>query len=199
MRGIFYLSFIFLILLFQGCASLSSFNREANQLIFSESANKPMRVLSIANQKDSLFLRKSSKSLKLKDQSTIMHLVKRMEATIKNPQTSGVGIAAPQVGVGRKLILVQRFDKKDFPIQFYINPEIIAYSQMKQDCKEGCLSIPNYSATTQTRAMEIELKHQNLDGEWLKEKVSGFTAVIFQHEIDHLDGILFLDHLKNEK
>jgi len=107
----------------------------------------------------------------------------------------GVGIAAPQVGILKDMIWVQRFDKEGFPFEVYINPVIRQYSTKKQDCREGCLSIPDRSDTTKTRAYAILLEYDRLSGDHITEMVEDFTAVIFQHEIDHLHGVLYLDHL----
>ena len=69
---------------------------------------------------------------------------------------------------------------------------------MKQDVMEGCLSIPNTAAMLHNRAYAIFLEYDNNKGEHKCEMIEAFTAVIFQHEIDHLDGILFTDHLEKE-
>jgi peptide deformylase len=110
----------------------------------------------------------------------------------------GVGIAAPQVGILKNIIWVQRFDKEDFPFEVYINPRILSYSTLKQDCQEGCLSIPDRSDTTRNRSYAIMIDYDKIDGSHHTEMIEDFTAVIFQHEIDHLNGILYLDHLDRE-
>jgi peptide deformylase len=76
-----------------------------------------------------------------------------------------------------------------------LNPEISSYSKMKQDCREGCLSVPGIRGTTKNRSYAIMIEYNTLSGEIKRELVEGYTAVIFQHEIDHLRGILFFDHL----
>ncbi|MCL4109202.1 UNVERIFIED_CONTAM: hypothetical protein GTU68_028383 [Idotea baltica] len=96
------------------------------------------------------------------------------------------------------MIWVQRFDKDGFPFEVYLNPVIKKYTDKKQKCREGCLSIPGRSDTTETRSYAIMLEYDMLDGTHGIEMVEDFTAVIFQHEIDHLHGILYLDHLKEE-
>ena len=82
---------------------------------------------------------------------------------------------------------------------FGLLPPSIEYSNNKQPCLEGCLSIPKRRDTTYNRSQTIRIKYDQLNKKHVKEYVSGFTAVIFQHEIDHLNGILYLDHLKQEK
>ena len=73
-----------------------------------------------------------------------------------------------------------------------INPEITYYSREKKTDEEGCLSLPGiYGAVS--RAKKIHLKYQDLNGKVIKEKIKGFEAVVVQHEVDHLNGILFID------
>jgi peptide deformylase len=110
----------------------------------------------------------------------------------------GVGIAAPQVGILKDIIWVQRFDKEDLPFEVYLNPKIIQYSKKTQTRKEGCLSIPNRSETLNSRAYAILISYDTIENTQVVEMVEDFTAVIFQHEIDHLNGILYLDHLQEE-
>ena len=95
----------------------------------------------------------------------------------------------------KKIIWVQRFDKEGFPFEVYLNPKIVKYTDKKQDCMEGCLSITNRSDKTTNRAYAILLEYDKLDGTHKTEMIEAFTAVIFQHEIDYLYGILFLDLL----
>ena len=118
-----------------------------------------------------------------------------MLATVCDTTDRGVGIAAPQVGVSRRLIAVQRFDKPGEPFCFYVNPEIVWYSQTRLPGSEGCLSIPGVSGSV-LRSERIVAR--SLDEESLRmaaDTVEGFTAVIFQHEVDHLDGVLFIDRI----
>jgi len=167
--------------------------------IYTGTTNEPMRIWLITNPEDSILLRTKSTNFELpKDAKDAEFLASRMLATVTDSASLGVGIAAPQVGVLKNLILVQRFDLVDEPIVAYYNPKITSYSKLKQPCLEGCLSIPNKMDTTRNRAYAIILEHELLNGEHKQELVEDFTAVIFQHEIDHLNGILFLDHLDQE-
>jgi peptide deformylase len=166
------------------------------KLIEAGNPNEVMRILVIGNRKDSLFLRKEARKVNLeKDKDLIVYFSKRLKATVQNPKNLGVGIAAPQVGLQRRLIYVQRFDKEGEPFEFYINPEIKSYSDSTQVGKEGCLSIPNRTEEV-IRSREVVIEYVDWDGKKHIESVSGFTSVIFQHEIDHLDGILYIDHLE---
>ncbi len=177
--------------------SCSSYTKQEKSLITSGKENQPMRVFLLTKKQDSILLRKKSSRIKPNTKLTRL-LAKRMFATVRDSLSLGVGIAAPQVGISKNMVCVQRFDKENFPFEFYLNPVILSYSDEKFPCKEGCLSIPNKTGTTTDRAKTIMLEYDNLDGNHKKETVSGFTSVIFQHEIDHLNGILFIDHLNKE-
>ncbi len=173
-------------------------NKELS-LIKTADNNKPMRVLKINNKEDSIVLRSKSSDIILgKDTRDLKLFVDRLFSTVRDSMSMGVGIAAPQVGVLKNIIWVQRFDKDDFPFEVYLNPKIIKYTDKKQDCVEGCLSIPNRSDKTTDRAYAILIEYDTLDGDHKYEMIEAFTAVIFQHEIDHLNGILYLDHLEKE-
>ena len=188
------------IILMASCQSAKRFSKNQISLINKAQRDIPMRVLKITNTKDSLLLR--TKSVPVKVDSTnqvLMTFIDRLYATVRDSMSLGVGIAAPQVGILKNIILVQRLDKENIPFEVYLNPEILAYSQDKQPCLEGCLSIPNRRDTTLTRSQSILIAYDRLDHTRVKENVKGFTAVIFQHEIDHLNGILYLDHLKQEQ
>ncbi|MBD81159.1 MAG: peptide deformylase [Crocinitomicaceae bacterium] len=155
-----------------------------------------MRVLLVTNKSDSTLLRKSCKDVDLdKNGGEVIYFSKRLIVTMTHPKNMGVGIAAPQVGLLRNIICVQRFDKPNTPNEIYINPTIISCSDSTQLGPEGCLSIPNKKGEVK-RAAQITLEYIDLDGKKHIEEIEGFTAVIFQHEIDHLRGILFTDHLQ---
>lgn len=158
-----------------------------------------MRVLSIADPTDSLLLRKESLPVSeqmLRSEEYAL-LRERMLLTVQNPDAEGVGIAAPQVGVRRNIIAVQRFDKEGEPFEFYLNPEIVERIGEKADGGEGCLSVPELYGNV-SRWQEIVLRYR--DEQWVEhtERIEGFTAVIFQHEVDHLSGRLFIDYLSAE-
>ncbi len=178
--------------------SCPDFSPEQEALISSKKGIVPMRVLLTTDRKDSLLLRSKSEDIKQIKQNPLLDtLVRRMLSTVQDSASLGVGIAAPQIGILKRVILVQRFDKEGEPFEAYINPTIIQKTALKQDCREGCLSIPDTSGITTNRSYAVMIEYRTLSGEKYTEMVEGFTAVIFQHEIDHLDGILFIDHLEN--
>ncbi|WP_426480305.1 peptide deformylase [Chryseobacterium sp. R2ACT005] len=124
-------------------------------------------------------------------------LVKRMKESLLSTD-GGVGIAAPQVGINRKIIWVQRFDKEGTPLEYFINPVIVWHSDLQNLGPEGDLSIPDFRDQFY-RSKVILLEYIDLKGQKYSEIVEGFTAVIFQHEIDHLFGILISDKKEKEK
>ena len=124
-------------------------------------------------------------------------LVSRMKESLLSTD-GGVGIAAPQVGINRKVIWVQRFDKKGEPLEYFINPVIVWRSELQNLGPEGDLSIPDFRDQFY-RSKVIQLEYVDLKGQKYSEIVEGFTAVIFQHEIDHLSGILISDKKEKEK
>jgi peptide deformylase len=117
-------------------------------------------------------------------------LAKRMYLSVTDVSTNGVGIAAPQVGINRNAIWVKRFDKPGQPFEFYVNPKIAWKSELLQLGAEGCLSIPE-ARDQVIRSYAIQISYSTLNGAHQTEAIEGFTAVIFQHEIDHLYGVLF--------
>jgi peptide deformylase len=198
----FFLILVFLFII--GCSSTkntvkNSFSSEETPLIMKADSSIPMRVYKITNKNDSLLLRKQSTYIKPNPNDAVLqNFVKRLYATVRDSMSMGVGIAAPQVGVFKNIIWVQRFDKENFPFEVYLNSKIINYSEEKQTVKEGCLSIPNRSEILNSRSKTITIEYDTMEAEHKTETVEGFTSVIFQHEIDHLNGILYLDHLEKE-
>ncbi len=103
----------------------------------------------------------------------------------------GLGLAAPQVRVHKRLVIVDLDPEKHDP-RVLINPKIIRRSKTRETGVEGCLSVPGVEAKV-TRPAEVTLEAMNLEGEIVEYQGSGLTAKAFQHEIDHLDGVLFID------
>ena len=170
-----------------------------------------MRVLTIDDPLDLAVLR--SKSVDLSASSLLSDeysaLCTLMIATVTHPSQDGVGIAGPQVGLNRRVIAVQRFDKEGEPFEVYPNISIVWASDSLALGGEGCLSVPDRRGDV-LRSTEIVIEYDSiktckegcescLEGdkviETVRDTVNGFTAVIFQHEVDHLDGILYIDRL----
>lgn len=155
-----------------------------------------MRVTQTKFHNDSIILKSVSKPIDPKDKLTKI-LAKRMLKSVMDPNRRGVGIAAPQVGINRRMVLVQRFDKENKPFEVFINPEIIWRSDLWQKGPEGDLSFDERGMIM--RHYSVQVQYYNLKGEKITEILEGFTAVIFQHERDHLDGILLVDRQKEQE
>lgn len=154
-----------------------------------------MRVLTIADRDDSLLLRRECMMLLPEDIASEEYdvLARRMVATVTSPEQDGVGIAGPQVGISRRVVAVQRFDKEGEPFEVYPNIEIVAMRGEKVQGAEGCLSVPGMRGQV-SRWRDITISYTSpLTLRDTTEDLEGFTAVIFQHETDHLSGVIYTD------
>lgn len=172
------------------------FNSTEQRIIKSGPNDSKLHVYQITDKKELLILKNTSTDIDYND-PLLPVLQARMLLTVQDPSHPGVGIAAPQIGINRNLIWVQRFDKIAEPFEFYINPQIIWKSKLTRTGAEGCLSIPDRKEDIQ-RSYAIRLRYQDKHGQFIEENIEGFTAVIFQHEIDHLSGILYPDRLEEQ-
>jgi len=108
-------------------------------------------------------------------------------------QDNGFGLAAPQIGVSKRIIVV-RADSGDRRILVLVNPKITAKSKEKEELEEGCLSFPGIFLKIK-RPKKVEVEGLDINGKEIKFSADGILARVFQHEIDHLDGILFFSRL----
>ena len=109
-------------------------------------------------------------------------------------EAHGVGLAAPQIGISKRLAVIDISFKEDPEARLVLaNPEII-HTEGEQTGQEGCLSVGKVPAVV-TRPMKARLKAQNEKGEWFEQDAEGYAARCFLHETDHCDGKLFIDHL----
>lgn len=177
-------------------ASCTSWNRQEKAIIDQESS--VIRVLTINDRADSLVLRTECKELSKADLKSQMYydLKEKMVATVTSPEQDGVGIAGPQIGICRRVVAVQRFDKAGEPFEVYPNIRITETFGEKKSGAEGCLSVPGKRGMVQ-RFQKIRIEYTS-DHTYkdTTELVEGFTAVIFQHETDHLDGIIYTDRIE---
>lgn len=173
------------------------FTDKEKAIILSGDKESKMHVYQVTDEKELAVLRTPSQDVKV-DDPLLEILEKRMLLTVQDPDHPGVGIAAPQVGVNKNLIWVQRFDKAGEPFEFYINPKIIWRSKLTRLGAEGCLSIPDRRENVK-RSYAIRLQYWDKKGNIIEENIEGFTAVIFQHEVDHLYGILYPDRLEEQE
>ena len=159
-----------------------------------------MRVLTIENRKDSLILRTPSTDIAPEAIAAPEYrtLEQKLLATVTSPEQDGVGIAAPQVGLLRRIVAVQRFDKEGEPFEVYPNIRVIRTRGEMAPGGEGCLSVPDRRGQVM-RFQDIDISYTSpFTLRDTVETVQGFTAVIFQHETDHLDGVLYIDKLVEE-
>ncbi len=123
-------------------------------------------------------------------------LVRDMTETMYD--APGVGLAAPQIGIHQRIVVIDVSGKEEPPqLIVAINPEIV-HSEGESYEEEGCLSVPRYAANVRRHA-KVVVKALDLEGAEVTYKADGLLAIAFQHEIDHLDGILFIDHLSHLK
>jgi len=124
----------------------------------------------------------------------LRQLVKDMAETMYS--APGIGLAATQVNVHQRLLIIDLSETHD-SLQVFINPEIIQRDGQQQ-LEEGCLSVPGIYDFVQ-RAAQIRVRAQDLEGQWFEQQADGLVAVCIQHEIDHLDGKVFVDYLSRLK
>jgi peptide deformylase len=111
----------------------------------------------------------------------------------------GIGLAAIQIGVTQRVVTMDLAKKDDPPApQVFINPEIVWASDKPATYEEGCLSIPEYYAEVE-RPEAVKARFLDLDGKAHEIEADGLLATCLQHEIDHLNGVLFLDHISKLK
>ncbi len=111
---------------------------------------------------------------------------------------NGIGLAAPQVGIEKRIVVIDLKEEGNLTPITLINPKIISSSKENLTNEEGCLSIPGYYAKIE-RPSEINAEWQDIKGNTIKKKCVGLLSICVQHEIDHLDGVLFIDYLSNLK
>ena len=179
-----------------------AFTERELEIIRNGDNDASFRVLLTTDAIDSFTLRMQSSDINEDSIATdedLQLLLQRLLVTMN--EAGGVGIAAPQVGVLKNIFLFIRIDKPNYPVQVAINPRIVNYPS-ETICFEGdgCLSIPSISANS-IRYPWVEVEYWDEKGNFHKEKLMGysrdedFTSIIFQHEFDHLNGVLFTDKI----
>ncbi len=130
------------------------------------------------------------------DRDTLRLLDDMLETMYVAP---GVGLAAPQVGVSRRIFVADLAKGEQPPApRFFLNPEILQLGEALRVYEEGCLSIPEIFAEVE-RPSTVVLRYLSREGEMREERLEGHIATVAQHEIDHLNGVLFIDHLSRLK
>ena len=141
-------------------------------------------------------LNQVSKEVKVIDNKIVSILKDMLECMYQN---NGIGLAAPQVGILKRLIVIDCSDdrNKKNPLKL-INPEIIDLSEEETEFEVGCLSLPKQYAKV-IRPTKVKLKYKDVQGNLRSESFKGIEATCIQHEIDHLNGKLFVDHVSKLK
>jgi len=153
-------------------------------------------------------LREKAEEVPLKDITSdiITSLLKDMHDALKEKE-NGVALAAPQIGSSLRIFIVankvfegdeeNKLQQKENPL-VYINPKIVKTSKKTDELEEACLSVDGYSGTV-ARAKLVTVEAYNENGVKFTRGASGLLAQIFQHEIDHLNGVLYIDHARDIK
>lgn len=170
---------------------------KSDKQIIRETPDEILKVYTIESEEETSVLRAHSTDLSrgsLLSQDYQL-LTERMIQTVSDTTVGGVGIAAPQIGINKRVVVVQRFDKESEPFEAYPNISIIEYSEEKRKGPEGCLSVPDQRYDV-TRSASVVITYYDVERrQMVTETIEGFTAVIFQHEVDHLNGIIYTDRV----
>ena len=173
------------------------------------------RILTIDNTADLAVLKQISKPVEAVDDDVRALMDDMLETMYAAP---GIGLAAAQIGDLRRVVVmdlhdgdlpegdVQKVDEGGREVEddrrsnprFFANPEILWSSDELFQYEEGCLSLPEYFDTVE-RPARIRISYLNRDNQRVEEEIDGLYAVCFQHELDHLEGVLFIDHLSRLK
>ncbi len=149
-----------------------------------------MAVMPVIKMDNPLLHRKAKKVSKIDD--SIQKLIDDMVETMHDIE--GAGLAAPQVGVPLQVVVIQLPDEED--VITLINPEIVKTSEESEMMTEGCLSLPGYRADVK-RFTSVTVKARDRQGKLIRIKGEDFLAHVLQHEVDHINGIVYVDHLES--
>lgn len=173
-----------------------NFTEAEKRIILNGDTSNMLPVIPLTKPEGEKALRAISRDIAYND--PLLPLLKnRMLKSVLDSARRGVGIAAPQVGINRNLIWVQRFDKPGLPFEFFINPKITWRSTLLNKGPEGDLSFEGRGDVV--RSYAIMVSYTDMQGRQHLEMLEDFTAIIFQHETDHLFGILFTDRVKEQQ
>lgn len=163
--------------------------------IINSTPDSLLKIYTIDNPQELAVLRAPSYNLTKKElhSEAFQKLARRMVYTVSHPSVDGLGLAAPQVGINKAVVVVQRVDKEGQPYEVYPNISIVETSEEMTVSEEGCLSIPGEKGYVD-RYVIIVIEYYSLaERKIVKDTINSYASVIFQHEVDHLDGILYTD------
>ena len=156
-----------------------------------------LQIYTIENPAQLEVLRAPSFDLSKKDlhSDDFKQLARRMVQTVSDSLVGGVGLAAPQIGINKAVVAVQRVDKPGAPFEVYPNIRIVGYSPELEILEEGCLSIPGRREIVE-RSFGVEIEYYSIPhSKIVRDTIRDYAARIFQHEVDHLDGKLYTDRV----
>ncbi len=149
-----------------------------------------MAIMPVIKMDNPVLHQKAKRVRKIDD--SIQKLIDNMIETMY--EIEGIGLAAPQVGVPLQVVVIQLPDEEDAIT--LINPEIVKISEETEMMTEGCLSLPGYNGEVK-RSTSITVKARDRQGKTIRIKGEGLLAQVLQHETDHINGIVFVDHLES--
>ena len=149
-----------------------------------------MAIRALHHLPDDPVLRQKARKVPTID-SSIQQLIDDMVETMQ--QIKGVGLAAPQVGVSLRVVVLQMPGEEPVAV---INPEIVKRAG-EREVTEGCLSIPGYAGDIK-RSVSVTVKGRDRQGKTIRIKATGLMAQVLEHELDHLNGILYIDHIEGQ-
>ncbi|MBP6981301.1 peptide deformylase [Candidatus Gracilibacteria bacterium] len=153
----------------------------------------------IETGENNTILREKSTPVHPRELSQYVGLANDMVKYVKNPENGGVGLAAPQVGVNKRIIaisLMHTYDDEEYRTIAMINPEIVEHSEEMCLDEEGCLSVPGEKGEV-SRWKSVKVNFLDTKGIKYSLKLTELSARIIQHEIDHLNGVLFTDKVES--
>lgn len=178
------------------CSGAKNFSAADKEIIHSN-PDELLHIYTVDNPEELKVLRARSADLTERaiHSEDYRLLAERMIRTMADSTVGGVGLAAPQIGINKAVIAVQRFDKPGAPIEVYPNIRIVATSEEIDVSREGCLSIPGKRDFVD-RFIGVEIEFYSIgQKKMIRDTVHQYPAFIFQHEIDHLDGKLYTDRV----
>jgi peptide deformylase len=154
------------------------------------------RILTVDNAADLAVLKKKSVPVETVTDETRALMDDMLETMYAAP---GIGLAAVQVGIPERIIVMDLARDGEPPApRYFVNPEIVQKNDSLAPYEEGCLSVPDIYETVE-RPDQVHIRYLNYQGEPVEEAADGLYAVCIQHEMDHLEGVLFIDHLSRLK
>lgn len=160
---------------------------------------KALKIITIKDKNEEKLLRQVSKEISSGEietsqfQKFLDDLLYTAQHSEEQGNVPAGGIAAVQVGEHKRVFFILNYDTNLWEV--FINPKIEIEEFLKTTTKEGCLSVPDILGNV-TRYLKVKVRYQNKEGEWETKRYEGLNAVSIQHELDHLEGILFIDKME---